>query len=193
MFYALNDFVISCNDTFRIRKAIKSYKLPTDAVSAVLCTFDEEALFRGMSGPRNTAALPSVELRVRLISLLDISLWSASVLNLHFRKRHTYSSWWKVTFMRHASDSNPHAGAICFSLDMGSTFTHDCARWMERIEENREEDSPMRQAQLREQFAYWRGVALDEAKRNEKVQLNGRSEMNEISRACRPGRWARSS
>ena len=189
MFYALNDFTISCNDTFRIRKEIKLDLLPTGVVSDVLCTFDEEALFCGIIGPRNTAALRSIELRVRLISLLDISLWGASVLNLHFRKRHARSGFWKITFMRQASDTNPRAGAVCFSLDIGRTFTYDCVRWTERLEEDRKEDAPMRLAELREQFAFWRSVALDEKKWSEKVELNGPSRTKEMRRACRPRCW----
>ena len=71
IFYALNDFTISYNDNFRIRKEIKPYLLPTSVVSDVLCTFDEEALFYRIISPRNIATLRSIKLRVRLISLLD--------------------------------------------------------------------------------------------------------------------------
>ena len=74
MFYALNDFTISYNDTFRIRKEIKLDLLPTGVVSDVLYTFDEEALFYRIIDPRNIATLRSIKLRVRLILLLDISL-----------------------------------------------------------------------------------------------------------------------
>ena len=74
MFYALNDFTISYNDTFRIRKEIKLDLLPTGVVSDVLYMFDEEALFCRIISPRNIAALRSIKLRVRLILLLDISL-----------------------------------------------------------------------------------------------------------------------
>ena len=165
MFYALNDFAIFCNDTFRIRKEIVSYKLPIGVVRDVLCTFDEEALFCGMIGPQNTAALRSFELRVRLMSLLDISLWGASLLNLYERKRHVHSGWWKVTFLRKASDSNPHSGAVCLSLDAGKGFISDCAYWTSRLEENREDDAPMRQAKLKEQFVFWRSFAISEEKR----------------------------
>ena len=188
MFYALNDFTISCNDNFRIRKEIKPYPLPTGVVSDVLCTFDEEALFCRIIGPRNTAALRSIELRVRLISLLD-SLWGASEVNLHFQKRHAHSGFWEITFMRQASDTNPRAGAVCFSLDIGRKFTYDCARWTERLEEDRREDAPMRLAELREQFVFWRSVALDKKKWSEKVELNGPSRTKEMRRACRPRCW----
>ena len=189
MFYALNDFTISCNDTFRIRKEIKPDLLPTGVVSDVLCTFDEEALFCRIIGPQNTAALRSIELRVRLTSLLDVRLWGASVLNLHFRKRDVHSGFWKITFIRPASDTNPRAGAVCFSLDIGRTFTYNCERWTERLEEDRTEDAPMRLANLREQFAFWRSAALDEKKWSEKVELNGPSRTKEMRRACRPMCW----
>ena len=74
MFYALNDFTISYNDTFRIRKEIKPDLLPTGVVSDVLCTFDEEALFCRIISPKNIATLRSIKLRVRLTLLLDVLL-----------------------------------------------------------------------------------------------------------------------